>query len=493
MSGINRRKALAIMGSATAALLVPRPSMANPVATTLLADLAERITRTPRDGIFDLAVTMAAEGVTYRDMLAATFLAGLQEIRPRHVGGKLHAVLMVAAAFELAERTGLNGAWQVALWNLDDFKNAQKMDKEGGDWHLSPLPEIPLSREKAEAELQASMEAWDDTRADRAIVALLPHLDHQGMFEVIWPLAARCYINIGHKIIFASQLERALRRVGWAHAAPALRSLIHGLLFQGRTGPQMEAFNRSRQLLAAFPPNWQGGRSDPQQSLAILQRLRGSGWQEAQDMVLAALKDGFAPESIWDGLRLYAAELFLHRLATETPAHREALLPVHAVTVTHAFGHAWRTTAKESTKQLMLLQATAYLAFLHRDLGLIVGLREGAEGLDTLGDSGTGLVTNLAAEFDALTPARAQAFLNANPHQNTALLDHMRAALIAGALEHHQFKLAGAIQEESTRVHSTFTSRILSPAVGYLVDTGTRTERLDRIGHALQRIGIPGR
>ena len=44
---------------------------------------------------------------------------------------------------------------------------------------------------------------------------------------------------------------------------------------------------------------------------------------------------------------------------------REALLPVHAVTVTGASDHAWRTSSDDRTRRLMVLQAAAWLADLH--------------------------------------------------------------------------------------------------------------------------------
>ena len=55
-------------------------------------------------------------------------------------------------------------------------------------------------------------------RADRAVTGLLPHVDPDSLFELLWPYAARCYVDIGHKIIFGAQVERALRRIGWGHA-----------------------------------------------------------------------------------------------------------------------------------------------------------------------------------------------------------------------------------------------------------------------------------
>ena len=227
MKGLSRREALIQQGLGTAGLfLYPRAgNSAAELGDEDLTVLAERIRKTPHAKLFDLAGKAIRSGADWRTLLGAVFLAGIQDIRPRPVGSKLHAVMVVESAFQLAETSSGNGPWLAALWVLDDFKRSQERDRQEGDWELPPRPEVSIASEKeARREFEAAMEAWDAERADRAIVGLYPHHSHESLFEILWPFAGRCYVNFGHKIIYAVQIERALRRIGWRYAEPALRS-----------------------------------------------------------------------------------------------------------------------------------------------------------------------------------------------------------------------------------------------------------------------------
>src|SRR6185295_9315683 len=93
-----------------------------------------------------------------------------------------------------------------------------------------------------------------------------------------------------------------------------------------------------------------------------------------QQLVADAFKSGRGPQTVWDALRLFGAELFARRRGRSAGSGRAALLPVHAVTVTHAFGHAFRKARSDETRRLLVLQAAGWLASLRDDLGTIVGL-----------------------------------------------------------------------------------------------------------------------
>src|SRR5689334_4756470 len=51
------------------------------------------IEKTPREEILNRAAEEMAKGLPYRELLAALFLAGIRNIKPRPVGFKFHAVL----------------------------------------------------------------------------------------------------------------------------------------------------------------------------------------------------------------------------------------------------------------------------------------------------------------------------------------------------------------------------------------------------------------
>ncbi|HKE02308.1 MAG TPA: hypothetical protein VKE69_14920, partial [Planctomycetota bacterium] len=310
------------------------------------------------------------------------------------------------------------------------------------------------------AALADAMERWDDEAADRAITALVRLVDHDAAFEAMWPLAARSYVNIGHKIIFAAQVERALRRLGWRYAEPVMRSLANGLLY-APGDRETAAFDRSIALASEFPEGWLSKVEDPPRSAEIPKAIRRADPPAAQRAVLASLRDGVGPATAWDGLRLFASELFARRTRSRPADDRRALLPVHAVTVTEAFGYAARTTKVERTQRLLLLQAAAWLAQLRVDLDRIVGL-----------------------EDEAPKPAPA-----------VADADTLRRAwpglLARKGVEHHQHKYLAAVIAESRVVHPRWESQILSAALPYAPTADDAdTETFARAEHALRAAGI---
>ncbi len=487
---LNRRDALIHLGLGTAGLLCLPPGASATGKLPDLSDLAARIRRTPRADVFDVAVAAIDAGAGYHTLLGAAFIAGVHDVRPRGVGGKLHCVMMVESAFQLAAGAPAEDAWLAALWSIDDFKHSQERDRnEGGDWVLPPRPEVSFTgAEQGRRELIAAMNAWDAERADRAITGLLPHLGGDALFELLWPYAARCYVDIGHKIIFCAQVERALRRIGWRHAEPALRSLVAGLLYVNDSISSSEAqvFQRGRELARKFPDSWLDGKEDPARSATLLEQMRASSPAQAQNLVVAALADGLGPATIWDGLRLYASEL-LHR-RPKSAARRHG--PVHGVTEVNAFAYVFRTTTVESTKRLAILQAAAWLPLLRRDLVRFFGQMQDS-GLDGLG-AGSGFAPPSIAEvFEQPSPDGAFDRLELQPGDTDAFVAQMRRHLVHKAFQSHQYKYAAAIEEESALAHPRWRSRILAPAVTYLPVPGDpETEVFERSRHALRKAGL---
>ena len=69
-----------------------------------------RFRDTPRGEVFGVAAEAIAAGTNATDFLAAVFLAGVTDVRPRP-HGILHCVMMVESSFQLAERTRDREAW----------------------------------------------------------------------------------------------------------------------------------------------------------------------------------------------------------------------------------------------------------------------------------------------------------------------------------------------------------------------------------------------
>jgi len=54
--------------------------------------------RTPRDQVMEVAVDELKRGLSYRQLLGGLFLAGIRNIKPRPVGFKFHAVMVINSA-----------------------------------------------------------------------------------------------------------------------------------------------------------------------------------------------------------------------------------------------------------------------------------------------------------------------------------------------------------------------------------------------------------
>jgi len=195
-----------------------------------------------------------------------------------------------------------------------------------------------------------------------------------------------------------------------------------------------------------------------------MRELRVMAPRASQERIVAAFRDGLGPRTVWDALRLLGSELFLRRPGRSASQGRSALLPVHAVTVTNAFAHAFRRAQSEQTRRLAILQAAAWLSAMRDDLRNIVGL------------------------IDTTTPTMV-------PADAARYLARLRASLFRKGQEHHQFKYAAAIAEESAAIDPRWAQRILAPAAEYLAhpsDEVTDTYRRSMEALRYSAVAAPG-
>jgi hypothetical protein len=192
---------------------------------------------------------------------------------------------------------------------------------------------------------------------------------------------------------------------------------------------------------------------------------------------------------VWDGLRLFASELFLRRRSSRPVHGVSALLPVHAVTVTEAFGHAFRATSLDATKRLMVLQAAGELVLIRDHLagnGLVSMDRPGLDALGA-GDDAPDVDALLAAP----TPERARGLAERQPQQIPALRRALQSLLAQKGEEHHQHKYAAAVFAEAEQTHPRWAPRILAPALPYLpVPADAPTEVGQRMDKVLRKAGL---
>src|SRR5689334_12227772 len=155
--------------------------------------LVSLIENTPREKCAEMAVEQLRRGVSYRQMLAALFLAGVRNVNPRPPGFALHCVFVIYSSHLISLEAPADSRLLPLFYALDDFKAAQERDAKApaGDYTMrairGPLP----SPDRAASELTSAMEAWDMERAERAVVSLVRNRSASEIFAMLWRYGAR--------------------------------------------------------------------------------------------------------------------------------------------------------------------------------------------------------------------------------------------------------------------------------------------------------------
>ena len=383
-------------------------------------------------------------GLAYRDLLAGLFLAGVRNVKPRPVGFKFHAVLVINSAHLLGQAAAEDDRLLPLFWALDTFKNSQAADEKEGDWTLLKVADGRLpAAGNARAAFDGAMGAWDSEAADVATAALCRTTGAGETMEAFWRFAVRDQRNIGHKPIFAMQCWRTLQAIGWQHAEPVMRSLAYGLLdLQGDrqaapVGPYEANLARAREVR----PDWQAGKADAGASRALLDTMRHASADEASAEAAAMLARGVASDSIWDAVVLASGELMVRK---------PGIGPIHAVTAANALHFIFNASGDETTRKLALLQAVGWQP-LYR-----VGARtndgfaiDSAEG-EAPASAGAEAVAEI---FDALGKDRRKGVGLALGHlarggSPEVLFDQARRLIFRKGTDSHDYKFGAATWEE---------------------------------------------
>jgi hypothetical protein len=469
-----------LTGALAAPLLVSRgDAQVTPEVMKFRAEiepLVSLIERTPRDKCAEMAVEQLRGGVSYRQFLAALFLAGIRNINPRPPGFALHCVFVVHSAHLISLEAPPDARLLPLFYVLDDFKASQERDAKAqtGDYTMreirGPLP----APERAAAELSAAMEAWDMERAERAVVSLARHRSPGEVFSVLWRYGARDYRNIGHKAIFAANSCRTLHAIGWQHAEPVLRSLVLAQLDFGRQ-QQMNGYalddqcwagnlKRVKETFPRLSDAWVEERGDPAATRSIVAAMRESKPEEACAEIAGRLVKGkTSAATVWDAVHLAAAEI---RMRATGGA---ALVGIHAVTSANALHYAYTTAPDAQDRLLLLLQAAGWMgqfrtwagarpenmrAFRITDMepASSVAVSEIFAGIPSNPDASAGRVFRLAAD-----PAARREYLAAA----------MRLTL-AKAGEVHYYKYLAALIEDVPLMSAEWQPHMLAATVFYV-------------------------
>lgn len=482
----NRRETLIFLGASAGSLIIPQRITKTLASLELndIASLAKTLRATPRKKIIEFAAGVMHSGASPTTLLGASFVAGIDDIRPLPTGFNLHAVLMIESAFQLIEAAPVTDAWKATILVMDNFAEAQEreIDRLGDDWKLPPRP-IINAKDAAyvKCELLTALDIFDPGRADRALVGCFETMGYEATCELLWPYAARSFRDVGHRIIFAAQVDRTIRRMGEKFAEPALRSLVLSLATDS-AGANTEHYQYAKTLINQIPEN-RPTVEDPSRSLKILQTLRGLGAKDSQNCILAEMKEGTGQQTIWDGLRLYASELMLSR------AGQKNVLPVHTVTEVETFGYIWRRTTIDATKHIMILQAAAWIAMARDAIANNDGPYLTKPRIDTLLCSE--LPSDILSAIESRDPARVCARLEAFPSEDRIFMNHIRGVLLQKCTQNHEFKYAAAILEESRNAHPRWKARILAAGFDYLPGPKDKDASIaEAMNDAIKKAGI---
>ena len=326
-----------------------------------------------RDELLEALTARVRAGLHYEQLLGAVAEAAARQVRPYpHVGFKYHAFMVLHAVDRTTRLGRRDECWLPVLWAADAFKGAQAQERARGGWVLPPAAALDRSAGTAGSGVQDPQRAlhralaqWDAEAADAALVALLRERPPQQVLDLLWRYGARDFRAIGHKAITVANCARLLPSVPAQRAQPMLRSLV--LALQNHHGEP----NPATAELAADEP-WRRnlaragriGRPQPagDDSEAALRELlavlRDGSADEAGAAAAAALGRGAAERALWSAVFAAAGELLLRE---------PGILAVHANTTSDALFLGARRAGDRETRQLLLLQAAAFLP-LFRDL-----------------------------------------------------------------------------------------------------------------------------
>lgn len=440
-----------------------------------VAPLVALIEETPKEELIGRVASAIKKGATYNNVLSALFLAGVKNIRPRPVGFKFHAVLVVNSAHLASQAGPEDQRWLPIFWALENFKNSQAADVREGDWTMpAPSNDLPAASGSTAA-FNAAMDHWDGEAADRAVISLARSQGQHQIFERFFRYGARDFRDIGHKAIFVANTHRALGVIGWRHAEPILRSLTDALLeHEGENPAKRDAeadmhWRRNEPLAKRIPANWLDGKLDEGATRELVSMFGQASPAESCSQVVAALEKGIGPQAIWDAIFLASAELL---------GQQPGIISLHSLTTANALKFAFDATADDETRRMMLLQNAAYLPAFRE-----AAKRRGALGdfrvLDLQPESAASAAEALPAIMADISGDKRRAaakILGYATSESAAetFIDSARALIFSKGNDSHDYKFSSAVLEDYYHVSPVWRNRFLASTVFHMKGTGDK-------------------
>jgi hypothetical protein len=443
-----------------------------------LEPLVRLIEDTPREKAIDTAVDKVRTGTSYQQLLAAVLLAGVRGIKPRPVGFKFHAVLVINSAHLASLAAPDSERWLPLLWAIDNFKSSQAANlKDNAGWMMPPVDEAKLPRTAdARQRFIDAMDGWDEEGADVAVAALARTAGAEEIIELFWRYGARDFRDIGHKAIYVANSWRLLQTVGWRHAEPVLRSLAFALLEHEGSNPAQRdgepdlPWRENIKRAAKIRGSWQNGKQSPDAVMDLLQTIRTGSHAEAADKVVELLDREIHPASIWDGIFLAAGELMLRQ---------PGIVGLHCATSANALYQAYMSSANDETRRMMMLQASSFLTLFRKAMQGRGKVREDVR-IDRLmraepQNKGPEAIAEIFAEVskDRLQAARmALACLEDQEGAAAALMTAARRLVFNKGNDAHDYKFSSAALEDHYHVTPKWRRLFLASCMANLRGAG---------------------
>ncbi len=365
---LSRRSAMAFGGSLLTTVQLPS-LLASDVGLPLgavqfraeIEPLVRLLEETSRERVMRAVADAIRGGRSYRECLAALFLAAIRNIQPRPaVGFKFHSVLVVNSA-NLASLAAVDEErWLPLFWAIDYFKRTQEQDVNEGDWTMAAVDESRLpSADKADQQLRDAMENWDVEAADVAAASAARVLSAHQLFDLFAEFGSRDFRSIGHKAIYVAGAFRVLDVIGWEYAEPVMRSLSYALLnHTGDPNPAKADLaadregRENRQRAKSLRTGWIDGRLDNSATQSLIASARSSSPSELCVQMVQLIGDGIGMASVYDGMFAAAAELVLRQ---------PEIVPLHAMTTTNAMHYLFQHVHDDSLRRWLVLQNAAFI------------------------------------------------------------------------------------------------------------------------------------
>lgn len=451
---MNRRQLLQL--AAATPVLLPGFSRAEPS----LPALVELIEQAPRDQLTAKVLGLIRQGLGRQQLLWAIQLAGMRQIQPRPVGFKFHAVMMVDSARRLAASGGGIEGWVPILWNLDYFKFSQQRNLQQGGWQLQPFDDRVPTPERSLELLHNGLLARDELAVDAAAVAVARQHGLNRVFEVLAHFSVRDFHSIGHKAIYLCHSWRLFQLNGDEQAETVIRALAYALIADGNVSPQdahwtRDDYRRNLERARRIPLAAMRTGSDAEVTSQLVDLLATGSADECCEAVVDMLQKT-PVQAVWDGIFLAAAER----------VYQQPNIPMlHCVTVSHAIGWLWRQSADQSNRNLMLLQAVAYLARMREQRWSastssrrLAELNPSSEALD--------LMQRRAAIFDGRSRGLNAGQLMAYPFlsKRSTLEAELATLLRRKSVQAHDFKFGASVLETLDWLSPPYRLRYLAGA-----------------------------